>query len=194
MLKHQWGASTSPGISPSKMTQTSALNISDTQDRSTPISWEYGQFLSNLAPWSWFFTGTFRADYRGVVAVTQFRDWFRRWHHESALLQGGAWFSDSSRLCGTAIRRWRRGKKPQYILAVEPHRDRQGVHVHAVVSNPITFDLSWEVGTTLWKARHGWNKLERVRQPERSICYAMKYINKGGELHLSEGLQKQVGI
>lgn len=173
------------------MNQTSTRTISAEKPRSKSLSYEYGQFLSNCGHWRWFFTGTYRCSRPGVIAKLDFDDFIRRWHHETAVQQAGSYFNVKGRLCGHAIRRWRRGSRVPYVLTVEPHKERSsGHHVHAVLANPLTFDLCPTIGNKLWNKRHGFCQIKTLRETTgaSAICYANKYMWKDGDVYLSDEL------
>lgn len=149
----------------------------------------YSELLSRV-PWSYFVTLTCdpkRYPKMGVESWQSAWSWFHTsWIRESAIAAGQAWRDDRGKLHGRWANGWRHGRgRPQWVLALEPHRDDR-LHAHALVR--LTRDLPWldyKLGQRIWSENRGtWCRFE-VPRSRADVCgYVSKYVVKGG----SDGL------
>ena len=82
--------------------------------------------------------------------------------------------------------KWMKKHYPEYswFYCVEPNPNRDGHHLHALITPPLGVQCSHAEMGKLWWERYGWNKVEDIRSKEDVSGYCTKhvvrYLNKGG--------------
>ena len=169
----------------------SSPKISASPPAASSIASEYGEFIDQLADWAWWVTLTFARSVQPEQAMRHFRIWLRDWHHESAVFTGQAFRrEDCGMYGGNAYNRWRFGRgRPQYVVSFEHNKHNAGTHMHALISNPTTFEMNRIIGRDFWHTEHGFCKLEPVRASAAAARYMAKYMSKEGDLVFSDDLE-----
>lgn len=158
--------------------------------------------LLGRVPWDYFVTLTFdpkRHPRSGVESWVKAWRWFlfawvcacakaagqcREWDRPEAWqeTERGTWRRRPGRvgLSGPWINAWRRGARPSWVLALEPHQDGR-LHAHVLVK--LSGDLrrlDYRVGQDLWRGSRGVCWFEKPRSRERVAEYVAKYVTKWG--------------
>lgn len=163
----------------------------------------YAELFSRV-PWSLFVTYTTRPCKAGETRASRglsSEAWrkavpwhLHTWLRESAIRSGEAWFDQAAgKLRGRWANRWRAGKEfPQWVIAIEPHRDDRP-HVHALVRLPSSVPswLDWKLGCDLWWKDHGKAWFEVPRDQAAVSRYLGKYVAKCGSdaIHFSDNYE-----
>lgn len=115
-------------------------------------------------------------------------EWFLwTWCKETAIGDGVAWEDDhTGKLKGPWANGWRHGRRPMWVLVMEPH-DNGKLHAHVLLKFNAggLLRLDWAAGQAIWEANRGkWCRFEVPRSQDDVCGYVAKYVLKGGDLAL----------
>ena len=187
-------------------TTNSATTISVPDHKSSQLSDGVSQFVTTLCearPWRWFVTGTYVAQKQRSAperVLADFRAWLRdaalesAWDFDSGLVrkdvrvrtnltptEAGHKLAAKARLSqwqGKAKRAWSNGKwRADYVVSVEPHKN-EGLHWHAVISDPTGYPLNFDCLRLCWH-HNGRIDVREISEggPEDPLGYALKSLS-----------------
>jgi len=156
----------------------------------------YCEFISRYK-WHEFATLTFKQLQRNPVRLKDMADhWLMKRHFRQAESEGTAIkvtkekrdaydrpLPSVTRYKGKFPNRWGKGRgRPVYVMAIEPHKTRRGLHAHLLI-HYTSFEkpLDRIEGTKLWKDELGFGfiRTEAVKSQGAVSGYVSKYVLKG---------------
>lgn len=116
--------------------------------------------------------------------LRDFKTWLSTWMGNVAVSRGLArWVetsgSQAARLRGHWPNQTRKGHQcVVWVLGIEPHKSGR-LHAHALLVFPECFgEVKRKEGWELWKAWHGWSRIEEPRSQSEVGSYVSKYVVK----------------
>lgn len=134
----------------------------------------YAEFLAQYY-WQWFCTFTFRDPPHPEKAFKTFRYWIKLINRE---IYG--------------CRAQKRGQSVYWALALEYHKSGI-IHFHALIGDAgdLNTRCSRKLAHSLWFNIAGINQIDPIDDKLAAVTnYVSKYVVKGGEIDLSENLEK----
>ena len=215
------------GILLSVETTNSATTISALDPKSSQLSDGVQQFVTTLCdarPWRWFVTGTYhpkRARLAPERVLGDFKAWLRdaalesAWDFDSGLVRKevrartnltptitGHKLAAKARLSqwqGKAKRKWSNGKwRADYVVSVEPHQS-DGLHWHAVISDPQGYPLDFHCLRLCW-LHNGRIDVREINKggAEDPLGYALKSLSytlkESQTVEFSEGVANAMAV
>lgn len=179
-----------------KYNKANQILIDRRQASNAKIKKNYVDYISRYK-WHEFATLTFKQLQRNPVRLKDMADhWLMKRHFRQAESEGTAIrvtkekrdaydrpLPSVTRYKGTFANRWGKGRgRPVYVMAIEPHKTRRGLHAHLLI-HYTSFDkpLSRIEGTKLWKDELGFGfiRTDQVKSQEAVSKYISKYVLKG---------------
>lgn len=134
---------------------------------------EWAEYLSTYH-WQWFVTLTFRFPPHPEQAFKSFRYWV---HYLNRKLYGTRYYKKTTGIFWT--------------LALEYHQSGV-IHFHALVGDveDLNIRFSRKTAAEKWNEIAGYARIYPINDQMKAVTnYVSKYVVKGGEIELSDGLQ-----
>ena len=179
-----------------KYNKANQLLIDQREKKNAEIKKNYVDYISRYN-WHEFATLTFKQLQRNPVRLKDMADhWLMKRHFRQAESEGTAIkvtkekrdgydrpLPSVTRYKGPFANRWSKGRgRPIYVMAIEPHKTRRGLHAHLLI-HYTSFEkpLSRIEGTKLWKDELGFGfiRTDKVKSQEAVSKYISKYVLKG---------------